>query len=162
MNLDDYTIYVFIREDLPLGQDDIQSNHAAWHCGYEFGQLWQEDHHPKGIPFLVTIGVKSAPALLKVREKLIASNIRFATMIDSDVDGANPTSIATHPLDAEQKQALRKYQVRKYARHAPISQEAEAGTLNGGPRANTPVAQLREHLPSRQEVEGANPSRSAI
>lgn len=108
--LDSTTVYVFIREDLPLGQDDIQSNHACLHAGMEFAA---KSGFKEGIPYMVTVGMPSIKPLNRVIAKLQENNIPHYVMVDTDVC-SDPTAVVTWPLDEEQKQVLRNYRLRKY------------------------------------------------
>lgn len=113
INLDERKVYVFVREDLPLGQDDIQSNHACYNAGMKF--MAQQNGYvnlPTGNPYMVTIGCPTIKSLRKAQKKMDTAGIQYFIMTDTDVD-SEPTAIATFPLERD-NQVLTEYRLRCY------------------------------------------------
>jgi hypothetical protein len=102
MNLDDCTVYVFVRQDLPIEQQLVQSVHAAFHAGMDFAA--RHGAHP-GIPFTVLIGLPHAKSLRKTARKLIDNLVDCHIFTDTDIS-SDATAIATYPLNREEKQVL--------------------------------------------------------
>lgn len=136
MNLDETTIYAFIRQDLPPGQETIQAIHAAFHAGMAFGA---EHGIQPGIPFAIATDTPTLKSVKKAQRKLEAAGVKHYAMVDTDVE-EDVTAIITLPLDKVQKQILAEYRLRKYA----------------------PIAQLREQPELNREVVGENPAGCSI
>jgi hypothetical protein len=149
--LDLCTVYVFVRQDIPLAMQLVQSNHATFTMA---AKLKPED----GIPNLIVVGVPHVNALRKVLVKLEANAIPSEAFEDSDFD-FGMAAVATYPLDAEAKKPLACYRL---WRHAPVVAQAIAAfNGEGAPVCNADVAQLREHPVSNGEVAGENPAVSS-
>ena len=94
---------MFIRVDLPVEHQIIQSNHAVYHLA----SLRQQD---EGVPNLVLIGLPGQKALRKVLSKLSVNNIPHYAWEEPDNDWGL-TAIATAPITGEQRETLRNYRV---------------------------------------------------
>jgi hypothetical protein len=145
--LDECTIYVFVRQDIPLAQQLVQASHAAFHMGLELP-------NEAGIPFMCVIGMPNLSAMNRVLAKLDSYSIRHHAFTDVDVEEGF-TAIATIPLNAEQKIPLANYRLWRYSPSA----SAVPSMAKGEPNAD--VAQLREHPVSNGKVVGENPAISS-
>ena len=98
--------YVFVRQDLSLADQLVQSNHASFavsqmFCGY-----------PK-IPSLVLIGVPDKTGLESTINLLTKSDIKYAAFYEPD-DEEGLTAIATEPItDRAKRSVLRSYSLWK-------------------------------------------------
>lgn len=176
IDIDACAIYVFVRQDLPIAEQLVHSCHAVYHMGRQF---YSDD----GIPSIIVIGVPHEKAMLRVREKLLKHRLYFYEWNDPDAPQLGIVALATPPLSQPERECLANYRLWQ-----PIQVHsggpANSGTLaaacggNADPGATSaatlppkkpphnsttfhpaaPVAQLREHLPLKQEVEGENPS----
>ena len=100
-------VYVFVRSDLTPEQSLVQSSHACIEAAniFKLGEL--PDH-----PHLVVLAAKNEQKLHRVRQYLIANNIRHAHFYESDI-GNELTALATEPLHADSplRQLFKKYQL---------------------------------------------------
>jgi hypothetical protein len=130
INLDETTIYVFVRGDLPEEQQLVQAAHAV----FDVGRLTPLILMGKtGIPRIVVLdGGQSEKAFNKTLRKFnegILPEHHFVFYSDPDMPELRTTAIATIPLTREQSLPLANYRLRRY----------------------TPVAQEREHQPTKLE-----------
>jgi hypothetical protein len=132
-NLDETTIIVFVRNDLPIAQDDIQSDHACFHLGMVVGEALGS---APGIPFISSKEKLRTSSIEKLERYCIEEGILHYMMHDDDVDKEHATALAILAIEPEHKSFFRKYPLRKYA----------------------PIAQLREHPVSNGQVAGENPA----
>jgi hypothetical protein len=142
---------VFVRQDLSIPQQLVQSNHAT----LSFASLYGVD----GIPNIVIIGVPNEQALRRVEKKLEACAIPHFSWTEPDYD-LGFTAITTAPLTREEKVALANYRVYSpvvLIAKASASKAEDAGAVPAG-RANTEVAQSRATGASRQMKVRALPS----
>jgi hypothetical protein len=144
--MNDHFIFVFIRQDLSLADQLVHSSHAVFHMGAEFGPV-------AGIPSLVMIGIPHKTAMNRVITKLKQQQLPHYLWSDPDFD-LGVTAIATIPLSPQMKESLRNYRLWSYSPGA--AQAACLLTQDRGAKAD--VAQLREHLPLREERVGENPA----
>ncbi len=107
-------MYIFVRQDIPIQQQLVQSSHAALTLG-SFMEI-------SGIPNIVLIGVPDMAALLRVRDKLITHRIDYVLWEEPDFD-FGVTAIATEPLSVERKEPLNQYRLWRYS--SPVAQPAE-------------------------------------
>lgn len=149
MTLDSYTVYVFVRQDIPLAMQLVQSNHATFVMA---AQMPRAD----GIPNVIVIGVPHIAALKRVLHKLEAAAIPAEQFTDPDFP-VGITAVCTYPLSVEDKKPLANYRLWQ---HVPPLVQASHFNVDGG--ANADVAQLREHSVSNGEVAGANPAVGSI
>ena len=97
--------FLFVRYDLPVEQQIIQTNHSTFEMAYTLTQSIEPI-----CPSIVLVGVPNKKALLKVIEKLKLNRIEFSVFDEPDHD-LGITAVATVPLDAGQKEVLRKYKL---------------------------------------------------
>ena len=95
-------IYVFIRKDLPLPQQVVQSSHACIEAAKSF--LDNELEHPH----LVVLGVKGEQQLYNSAQKLDKAGVRYRVFIEPDRNN-EATAIATEPIFGEQRRLFRNY-----------------------------------------------------
>lgn len=97
--------YVFIRQDLPLAQQLVQSCHATHAMATQNHSCNTEE-----IPSTIVIGVPNQKALLRVIKKLQKNNIKFAEFHEPDFD-MGLSAIATVPLVWSERQCLKDYSI---------------------------------------------------
>jgi hypothetical protein len=84
MNLDDCTVYVFIRQDLPIEQQLVQGAHALFRSRQPFFLI---PHDPQvGHPNIVFIGMPNLKALQRVEVKLVSNAISHYAWTEPDFD----------------------------------------------------------------------------
>lgn len=93
---------MFVRQDLPLAHQLVQSLHAALSLGSR-SQI-------SGIPNIIAIGVPSRAHLERVRAKLDAASLDYHAWEEPDLE-MGFCSIATMPLDRAQKALLANYRL---------------------------------------------------
>lgn len=106
MRQDHPYFYLFVRTDLPIEQQIIQTNHATYHMAlaYPF-------HNHQTIPSIVLIGVPHQKALERVIQKLNRHNIAHTPFYEPDWD-MGLSAVATTPnLSEEQRSVLRNYSI---------------------------------------------------
>lgn len=122
--------FLFVRQDIPVEQQIIQTNHATFEMAYTLPQSVD-----LSTPHIVLIGVPNKKALKKVISKLRLNSIEFSVFDEPD-DDLGLTAVATVPLTEEQRAILQQYKLWKeenvsYARssvgRAPLQSD-------GGPR----------------------------
>ena len=98
--------YLFIRQDLPIAQQIVQTNHATYHMAVS------HPHTDKtAIPSIVLIGVPNKKALERIIVKLRQNNIEHTPFFEPDWE-MGLSAIATSPnLSYEQRAALRNYSI---------------------------------------------------
>lgn len=96
-------MYIFIREDLPISHQIVQSNHAT----FSIASLLRLE---RGIPNIILIGVPHLRSLNKVLAKLKAHQIPHFAWTEPDYD-FGLTAIATAPLEGEQRSVLSNYRL---------------------------------------------------
>lgn len=101
-------MYVFVRKDLPIQQQLVQSNHAALEAGIAFGN--KEQTEPSS---LILIAVKNTYQLEKAMKDLESKGIKFISFEEPDWD-YKLTSFATEPLTQDKRVLLKKYQLWKF------------------------------------------------
>jgi transcriptional regulator of nitric oxide reductase len=104
---------VFVRQDIPLAHQIVQSNHALLTVS---AAVVIND-----IPNIILIGVPDLPALNRVKSKLIANGIVHSEWVEPDMD-MGFTAMATVPLTVEEKIPLAHYRLWQYS---PVAQRAE-------------------------------------
>lgn len=100
-------MYVFIRVDLPLQQQLVQSNHAALEAGIAFGN--KEQSEPSS---LILIAVKNTYQLEKAMKDLETKGVRFIAFEEPDWE-YGLTAFATEPLTQDKRKLLKRYQLWK-------------------------------------------------
>jgi hypothetical protein len=101
------TLYVFVRQDIPLAQQLVQSCHAVFQVSSKI------TYPPEIEPNMVLIGVPDEKALLKVQTKLNKHQIEHHTWSEPDFDFGF-TAIATVPLTESEKLPLSTYRLWRY------------------------------------------------
>jgi hypothetical protein len=99
---------VFVRQDISLAQQIVQSNHAT----YEVARRYPLN--PDIIPSCIVIGVPDKTALYRVIDKLHKNNIPFQAFNEPDYN-MGLSAVATAPLDQEQRKVLSNYRLWKEA-----------------------------------------------
>lgn len=179
MNIDERTIYIFVRNELPVEQQIVQANHAVFHmAGVYFRNFGCS---AIGIPRVIVLQALSEKSLNKAIGKLRDAGIPNLQFIDPDNPQFGTSAVATEPLTQENSLPLANY---KLWRYSPPSVASAEVALNGQRGAsfvstsqsartmctaeatgmwpfNAPAAPA-EHLPLKQEVGGENPSGSSI
>jgi len=100
-------LYVFVRQDIPVPQQIVQSNHAV----FSLVTLLQLQF---SVPNIIVIGVPDVKALERVQLKLKSNSIKHYAWTEPDFDFGF-TSIATVPLSVEEKSVLSGYRLLKFA-----------------------------------------------
>ena len=84
-------MYVFVREDMPVVQQIVQTGHACAEVGQAFGN--QKDCH------LILIGVKDEESLCTVLNYVARHGIRFKIFFEPDSWANSYTALATEPIE---------------------------------------------------------------
>ena len=92
--------YIFVRQDIPIEQQIIQTNHATLEMSKITGI--------KDIPSICLIGVPNWMELDKVRKHLKLNEIKYAEMNDTDFD-FRVASVVTVPLEEDRRKVLKGY-----------------------------------------------------
>lgn len=109
MNVDQHSVYVFVRQDLPLAQQLVQSNHAMFMMASTLSDV-------EGIPSVLLIGMPDVAALNRVVTKLTARNIPHVAYVEPDfANELGFTAISTAPLNCVQKLALINFRLWKHS-----------------------------------------------
>jgi hypothetical protein len=95
-------VYVFVRQDIPIQHQMVQSNHAVLTVSSAVAI--------DGIPNIILIGVPDVPALNRAKAKLIAHGIDHSEWVEPDMD-LGFTAMATVPLSVEEKIPLAHYRL---------------------------------------------------
>lgn len=108
--LNDKYIYVFVRQDLTIPQQLVHTNHAVYEMAKNFSGYIDHSH----VPALIVIGTPTEKTLMGVFNKLRDNSIPFYAWKDSEhVELGEILTIATVPLDLDQKQVLKDYRLYK-------------------------------------------------
>lgn len=94
----EYT-YCFIRKDIPIHAQIIQTAHACL-----------QSEAPKEVNSIVLFEVKNEDHLIKVNEYLKNRGIKTYMFFEPDFD-MGYTSIATEPLSGEDREACKKFKM---------------------------------------------------
>jgi hypothetical protein len=125
---------LFVRQDLSLAQQIVQTNHATFEMAYSLSQ--SVDDAP---PSIVLIGVPNKKSLQKVIDKLLRHDIEFSAFHETD-DDIGLSAVATSPLGESERAQLRNYKLWKPLPHAGSSvlrapdSNPEVGGSNPSPR----------------------------
>ena len=95
-------IYVFVRQDISLAQQLVQSSHAVYSIAQQ-----QTNLDKNTIPSIVMIGVPNSKALNRVITKLQLNNIEHATFFEPDFN-MGLSAVATAPLYTNEERAVLK------------------------------------------------------
>ena len=96
---------MFVRQDIPLAQQVVQSNHAT----FEVARRLQSPNLDE-TPSCIVIGVPDKPALFRVIEKLRKHEIGHQVFYEPDFD-MGLSAVATVPLVQEQRYPLSNYKL---------------------------------------------------
>ena len=98
-------VYIFIRQDLPIAQQIVQTNHATFALASRFGDIDE-------VPNIVLIGVPDVAAL-RAACKLLSDNlIAHHSWHEPDFDYGF-TAITTEPVAGAQRACLAHYRTWK-------------------------------------------------
>jgi hypothetical protein len=100
--------YLFVRTDISLAQQIVQTNHATFMMAYALPQGVEEVN-----PSLVLVGVPNKKSLERVLRKLKMNRIDASAFFESDED-MGLSAIATVPLNEEQRALLQDYSLWRY------------------------------------------------
>lgn len=112
MQIENLHHYVFVRQDISVRQQAVQSNHATF-------LLARTLPHTVGTPNLVLIGVSDAAALRAVMQTLDTNNIEYVAY-EEPANNMGLSSIATVPLGANDRLCLSGFKTWK-----PITSEVQ-------------------------------------
>lgn len=99
-------IYVFIRKDIPLSWQIVQSNHATFELGLKLSRKYAQP------PSIVLIQIKDEKELLKAYEKIGNHGIH-CEMFHEPYQQTGATSFATEPIFQHQRSLFSKFQLWK-------------------------------------------------
>jgi len=119
--------YVFVRQDISVRQQAVQSNHATF-------LLARTLPHTIGTPNLVLIGVPDAAALRAVMQTLDTNNIEYVAY-EEPANDMGLSSVATVPLGANDRLCLSGFKTWK-----PIELGVQVQSLPLAPILSTSVA----------------------
>lgn len=111
----DRHLYVFVRQDLTLTQQIVQSNHASLSIASR--------HHIEGIPNIVIIGVPDRAGLAEAIRRMIQWGLGYYAWFEPDFD-LGLTAVATVPLDRDQRKLFS-----NYALWRPVSPTSRASSV---------------------------------
>lgn len=116
--------YVFVRQDLPIAQQIVQSNHATLSMAslYDF----------EGTPNIVVIGVEDKEELMSVARLCSDWAIPHYLWTEPDFDFGE-TAITTAAISGHQREAFTKFSTWKQAIHAsPSGLAADSNSAHAG------------------------------
>ncbi len=96
--MSDFYIYLFIRTDLSVPQQIVQTAHAIYEVGRELPQL------PPGAalsPNAVLIGAESEEELRMLGDYLTKHEIKYHKFFEPDINAH--TAIATYPISGDKR-----------------------------------------------------------
>lgn len=99
-------VYIFVRKDLPPGQQIVQACHAVAECAHQYFKDVSEHPH------FVILGVKDESALLKALKKIEDNEIHCAFFKEADLQDQF-TALATEPVYGEKRRIFRSFQILK-------------------------------------------------
>ncbi len=97
---------MFVRQDIPLAQQIVQSNHAT----FEVARRLQSDQDLDVTPSCIVIGVPDKAALFRVIEKLRSNDIEHQVFYEPDFN-MGLSAAATVPLGQGQRRVLSNYRL---------------------------------------------------
>lgn len=117
-------VYLFVRQDIPLEHQLVQSNHATLSMASHYGI--------EGIPNLVLIGVPNQATLRDISLELSVNQIPHWDWTEPDFDFGF-TAICTAPIQGQQRRALAQYQLWKRVIHpSPNCKAAASKAVHAG------------------------------
>lgn len=120
-------VYLFVRQDLPVAQQIVQTNHATMRMG--------EMHGYHGTPNIVLIGVPDKAALEGVSRKCAEFQIAHHIFFEPDFQYGY-TAIATEIVEGEKRLAFAEYDSWKQFRIS--SSMAEQPVLSRSVQGSSP------------------------
>lgn len=96
-----------MRQDIPLAQQIVQSNHATFEVARRLSTSNLDE-----TPSVVVIGVIDKNALFRVVEKLRSNEIGHQVFYEPDFN-MGLSAVATVPLEQEQRRVLSNYKIWK-------------------------------------------------
>lgn len=121
MQVENLHQYLFVRQDISLRQQNVQSNHASFILGRALGNT-------VGTPNLVLIGVPDAAALRAVMTICDANDIEYVHYEEPDFD-MGLSAVATVPLGPAQRPLFSAFKSWR-----PIEPEVQGQTLPLAPK----------------------------
>lgn len=113
-------VYVFIRTDLSLPQQCVQSCHSCIEASKAFHLEKLDDH-----PSVIILDIKTEAKLTNVRNYLSSVGIKFVSFYEPDRDN-ELTSIATEPIFEDRRRFFKKFQlIKEPRRQEPISRKTK-------------------------------------
>lgn len=100
-------MYIFVRLDISVPQQAVQSCHAAIECANCFGLKDLPDH-----PSVIILGVKNEAKLQQARRFLIENQIQHVHFYEADMDD-QLTALACEPISGDRRKLFRKFQLLK-------------------------------------------------
>jgi hypothetical protein len=97
-------IYLFIREDLSIPQQIIQTAHAV-------DELNKNITPNEEIDNMVLFAVKGERSLENISKQLVKENISYSMFYEPDID--QYTSIATEPIYGEQREFFKQFKLKR-------------------------------------------------
>ena len=97
-------VYLFIREDLSIPQQIVQTAHAV-------DELGKRIRNSDNTNFMCLFGVDNEAALQKVAEYLDRNGVEFEMFYEPDVDTF--TAIATVPLVGDDRKIMKKFKLKR-------------------------------------------------
>lgn len=97
---------MFVRQDISLAQQMVQSNHATFEVARRLPQPQNLDITPS----CITIGVPDKTALFRVIEKLRLNSIPHEVFYEPDFN-MGLSAVATIPLEQGQRRVLSNYRL---------------------------------------------------
>ena len=96
--------YVFVRKDIPVEQQIVQTAHAALEAGLVFPNPSDEPNS------LIVIGVSNQEQLLKAIEYTQKQDIKLVTFFEPDWD-YGLTAFASQPIPVSNRKIFKKFQL---------------------------------------------------
>lgn len=97
-------VYVFVRTDLPVEQQMVQSNHASLEAGLEFGRKSNE------ISSLIVLQVPDKQSLEEAMQFVESKGIRCIDFHEPDWD-YGLTAFGSEPVTLEQRKIFRNWKL---------------------------------------------------
>jgi len=101
--------YVFIRRDIPLHAQLVQSSHAA----LELGLQLSPEKKPEKTSFLILLDAEDQAHLEKIARYLDDRDIEFHKFFEPDYD-MGYTAICTEPLSLDMRKHFKKFNLWKH------------------------------------------------
>lgn len=95
-------LYAFVREDLSIPQQIIQTAHAVDELNKSFPHDWQNH--------MVLFSAKNEDELLKISQTLHSKDIHHELFFEPDIN--QHTAIATQPLRGDARSIMKKYKLK--------------------------------------------------